>query len=168
MQTSAEKEQAFERLMTANRAVIAKVCYMYATDSEHFKDLFQETQINIWQAMNKFRGDAAASTWIYRITINTCISNFRRARRHADNLSLSADGMMEIADMATNDNEHASCLREMYRLINHLPSLDKAIILMWLDEKPYQEIAEVTGLTRNNVATRLNRCKQKLAAMSNS
>lgn len=168
MQTQAEKEKDFERLMAANRAVIAKVCYMYATDSEHFKDLFQETQINIWQAMDKFRGDSALSTWIYRITINTCISCFRHTRKHSANVSLSNDDMLAAADLATDDHEHAACLREMYSLINRLPSLDKAIVLMWLDEKPYQEIAEVTGLTRNNVATRLSRCKQRLAAMSDT
>ena len=166
MRTSIEKEQAFKQLMAANKAVIAKVCYMYATDSEHFKDLYQETQINIWQAMDKFRGEAALSTWIYRITINTCISCFRHSRKHAGTLSLSSSDMMAMADIATDDHEHARCLQEMYNLINRLPSLDKAIVLMWLDEKTYQEIAEVTGLTRNNVATRLSRCKQRLAAMS--
>ena len=168
MQNPVDKEQAFERIMAANKAVIVKVCYMYATDAEHFKDLFQETQINIWQALDKFRGEAAMSTWIYRITINTCISCFRHTRRHADTVTLDPQEMLAVADNATDDHEHARCLHEMYELINRLPALDKAIILMWLDEKSYQEIAEVTGLTRNNVTTRLNRCKQKLAAMSDT
>ena len=104
----------------------------------------------------------------YRITINTCISCFRHTRRHADTVTLDPQEMLAVADNATDDHEHARCLHEMYELINRLPALDKAIILMWLDEKSYQEIAEVTGLTRNNVATRLNRCKQKLAAMSDT
>ena len=168
MHNSTEKEKEFERLMAANKAVIVKVCYMYATDPEHFKDLFQETQINIWQAMDRFRGEAAISTWIYRITINTCISCFRNSRRHSQTMLFDTREMLALADKATDDHEHARCLQEMYELINRLPALDKAIILMWLDEKSYQEIAEVTGLTRNNVATRLNRCKQKLAAMSDT
>lgn len=168
MLNPADKEQAFERLMAANRAVIVKVCYMYATDPEHFKDLFQETQINIWQAMDRFRGESAPSTWIYRITINTCISCFRHTRKHLQTMTLDSQDMLALADRATDDHEHARCLREMYELINRLPALDKAIILMWIDEKSYNEIAEVTGLSRNNVATRLNRCKQKLAAMSNT
>lgn len=152
--------------MATHKGVVAKVCYMYAGDPEHFNDLFQEAQINIWQALDKFRGDSALSTWLYRITINTCISCYRHTRRHADTVSLDSDSMMRMADMATDDHEHARCLREMYELINRLPALDKAIVLMWLDEKSYVEIAEVTGLTRNNVATRLSRCKQRLAAMS--
>lgn len=162
-----EKELEFERLVASNRGVITKVCYMYATDSEHFKDLWQETLINLWKALESFRGESSVTTWIYRITINTCISCFRSGSKHRGNLSLNAESMMELADRATDDEEHAACLREMYRLINRLPALDKALVLMWLDEKSYQEIAEVTGLSRSNVATRLNRCRQKLTRMSN-
>lgn len=81
-------------------------------------------------------------------------------------MSLDPQAMLAVADMATDDHERAQCLREMYSLINRLPAIDKAIVMMWLDEKSYQEIAEVTGLSRNNVATRLSRCKQRLAAMS--
>lgn len=164
--TTREQEQDFQNLMEANKAVVTKVCYMYARDSEHFKDLCQETFINIWQALPRFKNEAAMSTWIYRITINTCISQFRRHRKHASNVSIEEDSMMELADHATDDHEHAACLREMYRLINRLPALDKAIVLMWLDEKSYQEIADVTGLNRNNVAARLSRCKQRLSRMS--
>lgn len=164
--TTRNQEQDFQQLMEENKAVVTKVCYMYARDSEHFKDLYQETLINIWQALPRFKKEAALSTWIYRITINTCISHFRRQRKHSSNISLEQDSMMELADKATDDHEHAACLREMYQLINRLPALDKAIVLMWLDEKSYQEIAEVTGLTRGNVAARLSRCKQKLSRMS--
>ena len=163
-----KKENEFEKLVSDNKAVLTKVCYMYARDPEHFKDLYQETLINLWQSLDKFRGDSTATTWIYRICINTCISCFRRQRKHDNNLSMNSPEMMELADFACDDHEHASCLREMYNLINRLPALDKAIILMWLDEKSYNEISEVTGLQRNNVAARLHRCKQKLMKMSDT
>ena len=139
-----EREKEFEMLVADNKAVITKVCYMYATDSDHFKDLWQEN----------------------RITINTCITCFRKGKKYLDNVSLDNDSMMQLADRATDDHEHAACLHEMYRLINRLPALDKALVLMWLDEKSYHEIAEVTGLSRGNVAARLSRCKQKLTRMS--
>ena len=168
MRHSKEKEQEFERLLDSHKGVIAKVCYMYATDSEHFKDLYQETLVNIWQSIDRFRGDSAISTWIYRITINTCISCFRHTRRHADTLAMDPSAILQVADIPSDDQEHAACLKEMYSLINRLPALDKALILMWLDEKSYQEIAEVTGLTRTNVAARLSRCKQRLARMSDT
>lgn len=162
------KEREFGELMTSHRGIITKVCYMYARSGEEFKELYQEVQINLWQSMDKFRGLSARSTWIYRVSINTCISCYRRNRRHEDTLSLSDASMAELADHATDDQEHARCLREMYALINRLPALDRAIMLMWLDEKSYQEIADVTGLTRTNVASRLNRCKQRLARMSDT
>lgn len=163
-----DKEKEFESMVEANRPILTKVCYMYARDPDHFKDLYQETLINLWQSFSRFRGDSTAGTWIYRVCINTCISCFRKARKHASNLSMSNPEMLQLADRACEDNEHARCLSEMYNLINRLPALDKAIILMWLDEKSYQEISEVTGLQRNNVAARLHRCKQKLLKMINS
>lgn len=166
--TDRQREIDFERLVRDNNAILTKVCYMYARDPEHFKDLYQETLINLWQSFNKFRGESSESTWIYRICINTCISCFRRSHKHDRNLSMSSTEMLQIADQACEDHEHAHCLREMYSLINRLPALDKAIILMWLDEKSYQEISEVTGLQRNNVAARLHRCKQKLMKMSDT
>lgn len=155
--------------MSRHNGLIAKVCYMYATDSEHFKDLLQEARINIWQSLDKFRGESTMSTWLYRITINTCISCYRRYRHHNESTrSVDPIQMLAEADIATDDYERTECLSELYKLINRLPALDKAIIMMWLDERPYQEIAEVTGLTRNNVATRINRCKQKLVDLSNT
>lgn len=166
--TTKNKETEFEALMAANKGVIAKVCYMYAANNEHFKDLYQETLINIWQSFDKFRGESAVSTWIYRITINTCISCFRHTKKYANTTSMAPNELLAVADSPTDDHEHNACLREMYKLINALPALDKALILMWLDEKSYQEIAEVTGLSRTNVAAKLNRCKQRLARMSNS
>lgn len=161
-----EREKEFEMLVADNKAVITKVCYMYATDSDHFKDLWQETLINLWKSFDSFKGNSSPSTWIYRITINTCITCFRKGKKYLDNVSLDNDSMMQLADRATDDHEHAACLHEMYRLINRLPALDKALVLMWLDEKSYHEIAEVTGLSRGNVAARLSRCKQKLTRMS--
>lgn len=167
--TASQKEQEFRKLMTEHGGLVAKVCYMYATDSEHFKDLLQEVRINIWQAIDKFRGESAISTWLYRITVNTCVSCYRRYNRHdAETRTVDPEQMLALANMATTDHERLECLHELYALINRLPALDKAIIMMWLDERPYQEIAEVTGLSRNNVATRINRCKRKLLDMSNS
>lgn len=134
---------------------------MYATDDDHFKDLYQEVLINLWQGIDRFRGDARLSTWIYRICINTCVTYFRRNHYHDETMSL--DNIVEIPD---GDVSRLNDLKEMYRLISRLRKLDKAIILMWLDEKSYDEIAEVTGLTRNNVASRIHRIKAKLVEFS--
>ncbi len=141
-----------------NRQMIYKVCYMYATDNDHFKDLYQEVLASLWQGLDSFRGESKMSTWIYRTAINTCVTFFRKHKSHgADTVTLEA-----VADIPGDDNSRSDMLKEMYRLISGLNKMDKALILMWLDERSYDEIAEVTGLSRNNVATRLRRIKQRL------
>lgn len=159
--TRSQKEILFTEMLEQNRTLIMRVCYMYATDSEHFNDLYQETAINLWQGMDKFKGDSKLSTWIYRTTLNTCISYYRKNHRHSETTSL--ESLMELPDESSN---HISELKEMYRLITRLRKLDRAIILLWLDEKSYDEIAEITGLSRNNVASRLHRIKTQLASFA--
>lgn len=143
-----------------HRNLIYKVCYMYAEDSDHLNDLYQEVLANLWQGIDKFRGDSKPSTWVYRAAINTCITYFRRHSRHSS-ASVSLDTIAHLPD--DSDSTRTARLKMMYNLIADLGKLDKAIILMWLDEKSYEEIAELTGLQRNAVASRLRRIKQKLA-----
>ena len=161
MNQSIDKETHFLSLIETNRQLIYKVCYMYATDGEHFKDLYQEVLVNLWQGIDRFRGEAQLSTWIYRTCINTCVTFYRRNHKHSDVMSL--DG---ISVIDTDDGTHREQLHEMYRLISRLDRMEKAIILMWLNEKSYDEISEITGLCRNNVASRLRRIKIKLQQLS--
>jgi len=160
-ETAIGREQRFFKIVEENRQLISKVCYMYATDTDHFNDLYQEILANLWQALDTFRGEARISTWIYRMCINSCVTFFRRHRRH-DSEKVALDN---IVDIPGDDGSRLENLRQMYRLISTLGAMEKAIILMWLDERPYEEIAEVTGLTRNTVATRLRRIKQKLVKL---
>ncbi len=153
-----EKEARFLKIVSDNRRIIYKVCYMYATDREHFNDLYQEILANLWEGLESFRAESAMSTWLYRTAMNTCITFYRRHNRHSSEMT-----PLEMAgELEADDGEHYAQLKEMYRLISELNKVDKAIILMWLDERSYDEIAEVTGFTRSNVATKLNRIKQKL------
>ncbi len=156
-----DKEQQFMSIIEQNRQLIYKVCYMYATDDEHFNDLYQEVLINIWKGLGCFRGDSQMSTWIYRTSINTCVTYYRKNHKYDDMVSI--DGL-SIVDV--DDGTHRQQLKELYRLINRLDRLEKAIILLWLDEKSYDEISEITGLSRNNVASRLRRIKIKLQQFS--
>lgn len=102
------------------------------------------------------------STWIYRTAVNTCITWMRRNSRHTGLASLDE----AAAVLAGDDSEQQANLRELYSIISCLDQLEKAIIMMWLDEKNYDEIAEVTGLSKTNVATRLHRIKQKIKNQS--
>ncbi|MDE5989269.1 MAG: sigma-70 family RNA polymerase sigma factor [Duncaniella sp.] len=157
-----ERESRFMKVVNDSRQLLCKVCYMYATDRDHFQDLYQEVLANIWVGLDSFRGESAISTWLYRTAINTCVTFFRRHSSHAASMT----SLDLAADLEADDGVRMEQLREMYRLISDLDKLDKAIILMWLDERSYDEIAEVTGFTRNNVATRLHRIKQRLAENS--
>lgn len=160
---STEKESRFLTIVNDNRQLLYKVCYMYATDRDHFQDLYQEVLANIWEGLGTFRGDSALSTWLYRTALNTCVTFYRKHNRHSSEMM-----SLEVADgVMADDGVRNEQLQEMYRLISKLSKIDKAIILMWLDERSYDEIAEVTGFTRNNVATRLRRIKQRLVDSGN-
>ena len=157
-------ERRFKEIIEQSNPVIKRVCYMYATSHDHFNDLYQESLINIWQGLKNFRGDSKVSTWIYRTCINTCISYFRKYGKNDSNND-SIDSL--FVDIADENSEHLDNLKEMYRLISKLRKLDKAIIMLWLEERPYDEIAEITGLARNNVASRLQRIKENLVNSAN-
>lgn len=157
-------ERRFKEIIEQSNTVIKRICYMYATSKAPFNDLYQESLINIWQGLKNFRGDCKVSTWIYRTCINTCISYFRKYGKNDSNND-SIDSI--FVDIADENSEHLDNLKEMYRLISKLRKLDKAIIMLWLDERPYDEIAEITGLTRNNVASRLRRIKERLVNSAN-
>lgn len=162
--TRQEKEQLFTKIMDENSRLIYKLCFMYATDDDHLKDLQQETLINIWQGLDSFRGASKESTWVYRVCLNTCVSYIRK-----DNKKSECRAIEEVEDVVDESSqEHAAQLKEMYRLINQLNRLEKAIILLWLDDKQYNEISEILGMPRNTVATRIRRIKDKLVTLENS
>ena len=153
-------EQEFAATVRAHERVIYKVCYMYATADTPLADLSQEVLLNVWKAFGSFRHECKASTWIYRIALNTCIS-FVRRRRNAPQLVALA----QAADRLEEDDETEAMLRQMYALVNRLGQLEKSLVLLYLDDKSYEEISEITGLTVTNVATKLSRIKNKLRKM---
>lgn len=155
-------EKAFIALIEQYQRVIYKVCSVYADNREYLGDLYQEIVINLWKAYPRFRGDCKTSTWVYRIALNTCITFIRRSKGNPATVPITID--MEPAGDETNQ---AMLLGELYRLINRLGPLERALILLWLEEKSYQEMAEITGVPKGNVGVKLNRIKEKLKRMSN-
>lgn len=153
--------ETFENIVNEYSLMITKVCYYFATNLSELKDLRQEVLINIWSGRDKFRGQSKLSTWIYRVCFNTCITYQRRNKQRKKEVPLSH--VLEVADKPFDVESY----KEMHRLIGLLDDADKAIILMWLDENSYEEIAEVIGIKRNTVATKLKRIKEKLVRMSN-
>ena len=158
-----EIEARFIALVEEYKQIIYKVCYIYASDAENLNDQYQEVVINLWKAFPHFRGECKVSTWVYRIALNTCISFFRKQKSRPEIIPINVN-LESYADK----EDKTALLRELYHMINRLGQMERALILLWLEEKSYQEIAEITGISRNNVAVKLNRIKEKLKKMSNS
>lgn len=154
-------EQEFVSMIRTYERVIYKVCYVYTTPNASLGDLYQEVVINLWKAFPKFRKECKLSTWIYRIALNTCISFMRKEKNLPEIISLT-----QSFDRMEEDDETQAMLRQLYRMIDRLGQLEKSIVLLYLEEKSYEEIAEITGLTVTNVATRLSRIKDKLRKMN--
>lgn len=165
MRTKSEKEERFIELTDRYRDVIGRVCCTYISANASFEDLYQEVLINVWQGMDSFRGDAKISTWIYRTALNTCITWYRKNKKHSTNIS-SIDELLNDPIDTSADPGLAEQLQYLRNLINQLGAIDRAIVTMWLDECPYDEIAAVTGLSQTNVGVRLHRIKQRLAQMT--
>lgn len=149
----------FLEMIRQNEGIIFKVTSFYADKEHPVGDLYQEVVLNLWKAYPSFRGESKYSTWIYRIALNTCISFYRRNKKNVVYVDIS----MDIPEPVDNKEE----IQELYRLINRLGKIERALVLLYLDDKSYKEIADITGLTVTNVATKLSRIKEKLKQMSN-
>ena len=159
-----ELEKDFLEMIGAQKRTIYKVCYNYANDQDDLNDLFQETVLNLWKSFPRYRGDSTLNTWVYRIAMNTCITFLRRSSSRPQTVPITA----QVASSLETDEETASRLRDLYRLINQLGKLERALILLWLEERSYQEMADILGLSKANVAVKLTRIREKLKKMSNN
>jgi len=157
-------EKDFIKIIQEYERVIYKVCSIYVSGLLPMADLYQEVVHNLWVGYPKFRNESSISTWIYRVAINTCVTTIRKEKKHFQNSSIA---LTSISDKLPAPEPLTEDIKEMYRLINQLKTIEKTIILLYLEEKPYKEIAEITGLTLSNVATKLKRIKEKLRKMSN-
>lgn len=157
-----EIEDAFVRMIQQYERIIYKACSFYVSAQNPMEDLYQESVCNLWKAYPKFRNESSLSTWIYRIVLNTCITGMRKDSKRPQNVPLSFSEELCWEEDSQDEN-----IKELYRLIHQLKTMERAVVLLYLEEKPYQEIAEITGLTLSNVATKLKRAKEKLKTMSN-
>ena len=155
VQKTGKKE--FSELIEKHQGIIHKITMVYATHSADREDLFQEICLQLWRAFPGFKGEAKFSTWMYRVALNTAISNVRKNSRRPVFETLR--GNEKVATEESNDEEQVKLL---YRGIARLNHIDKAIILLWLEDKSYEEIAEVLGTSRGNIGVKLVRIRKKL------
>jgi RNA polymerase sigma-70 factor (ECF subfamily) len=133
---------------------------MYESDREARNDLFQEIVLQLWRSYSTFRGESKITTWMYRIALNTAISGFRKQTRKVKTEDLD-DVHLNISDNSSGD-ENEENLNRLQVAIRQLSEIERAMIMMALDEVPYEEIAETIGITQNNVRVRMNRIREKL------
>lgn len=155
---SVEDERVYDALISEHGDLIRRICFYYASSQEAYDDLRQDVLLNIWRGLPKFRDEAQPSTWIYRICLNTCITSWRRERRHRGTLPLEA--VVECA--ADDDRSRCEDVEQLYYMISRLSPSEKALIMMQLDGMSYEEMSQVTGYPRNTVASRLHRIRQKM------
>jgi len=154
------KEKEFVDFIESSKGIIYKVCLLYSDDSESHNDLFQEVVVNLWRAYPRFRGECKVQTWIYRIALNTCVSYLRKNKSRPSTLPLSSniEAFADESDIAT--------IKELYKLINSLSKIERALVLLYIEEKSHEEISQIIGISKSNVAVKLFRVKEKLKQMS--
>lgn len=156
-------EKDFANIVRKHKSTIYTVCYMFSQDNDEVEDLFQETLINLWKGFAQFRGDSSPSTWIWKVSLNTCISFDRKKRRRGESVPLSMS--INLFEDDDNDSRQIEMLRKR---INQLGPFDRAIVLLWLENLSYEEIGEIVGITAKNVSVRLVRIREQLKKMSTS
>ena len=156
-------DKEFVRILNDHRALIFKVCRLYCSDPEDRKDLFQEIVVQIWKSLGSFRHESKLSTWMYRVALNTAITHLRKEKRAANAVPITGIDIPETDE----DEEREELLKQLFAAIENLDRIDKSIILLYLDEKSYEEISEITGLSKSNVGVRINRIKGKLSTTLN-
>lgn len=154
------EKQEFISILKNHQQLIFKICHSYCPSVEDRNDLQQEIAIQIWKSLQQFDNGVKLSTWIYRVALNTAIS-FHRKNAKKEKYQYFEESLLIV-----DDNEHQQVMdeniAELYRFINTLGDLEKALMLLFLDEKPHKEIAEILGITTSNVSTKISRIKTQL------
>jgi len=155
------KDQEFTRLIRENKRIIYKICNSYCSNKDDRDDLAQDIIYNLWKSFNSFNSEFKFSTWMYRIALNVAISFWRQEKKFKNHNSI-LEGLIVFEEKPEDKTKIEKNLQLLQDFINGLKEIDKAIILLYLDDKSHREISEITGFTETNVATKINRIKDKL------
>ncbi|MDE6022128.1 MAG: sigma-70 family RNA polymerase sigma factor [Muribaculaceae bacterium] len=148
----------FERLVMEHKSTIYSVCYMFTETKVEADDLFQEVLVSLWQGLGSYRGDASIRSWVYRVSMNTCISYKRKKKIKTEPLEFSTESV-------SADSPQGKQARMLHDRISRLEPFDRAIVLLWLEDMSYDEIAAITGLSAKAVGLSLVRINEKLKTL---
>ena len=155
-------EKQFAQTVKEHRSTIYTVCYMFSQDADEVEDLFQEVLVNLWKGFEGFEHRADIKTWIYRVALNTCISQDRKKKRRSSEVRMTMD-----INLFKDSDEDTRQVDMLHKRISRLQPFDRAIVLLWLENLPYEEIGQIVGITAKNVNVRLYRIREQLKQMSN-
>ncbi len=158
-----EAEKQFEKHIRENELLIYKVCRIYAYSDADRQDLFQEVVIQLWKAFPKFKGQSKFSTWLYRVAINTAITGLRKQKDFIDSYE-PATLPQHIADNTSFEEEEQ--LKLLYKAIEQLNQVEKAVVMLYMEDKTYEEMEEILGISQGNLRVKMNRIKDKLRQLT--
>ncbi|MEN0048965.1 MAG: sigma-70 family RNA polymerase sigma factor [Bacteroidota bacterium] len=155
------KEEAFVQLIQEHEGIIFKITTIYVKAQVDQQDLYQEIVYQLWKSYDSFQGKSKRSTWLYRVALNTAITRKRKRQKSVDTLPID---QVVLNQMEIKDHLMEERVQTLYTHIQQLNTLEKGLIFLFLEGKKHEEIAQITGLSKTNVGTRLARIKQKLKA----
>ena len=154
-------KKQFLTLIKDNKGIILKICNSYCPNKNDREDLAQEIIYHLWKSGHTFDADYKFSTWMYRVALNVAISFYRKGRKPGPVISM-AEHLIDVEDKDVGNNEAEKNNTLLLQFINELKELDRALIILYLENKSYDEISEILGITGTNVGTKINRIKEKL------
>lgn len=159
--TAPPDKKIFLNLILDNRRIIFKICSAYCSNKNDREDLAQEIIYQLWKSLSDYNSGFKFSTWMYRVALNVAISFYRKGKISANTFSLSEE-LLEIKDDAEHSIQLEENILRLQQFIHGFKELDRALIILYLENKSYNEIAEVLGISTTNVATKISRLKEKL------
>lgn len=145
-------------LIQEYEGTIFKIARLYINSEDDLDDLYQEIVLQLWKAFPSFLGKSAAGTWLYRVALNTAITYLKKRKKRIETVSLFTG----IDQLEVDNSEDKHQIARLYEMVSTLDNLDKGLVLLYLENKSHQEIADIVGISVSNVGTRINRIKKKL------
>jgi RNA polymerase sigma-70 factor (ECF subfamily) len=160
--SSAAASTDFLAVVNANQGILHRICRLYCSDADDRQDLYQEIVLQLWHSFEKFRGESRFSTWLYRVAINTAISGLRKQK---DFISSFEPAQLPVVPDEPPGNEEVR-ISELYRAVGQLNVIEKAIVMLYLEDRSYDEMQEILGINSGNLRVKMTRIKDKLRQMT--
>ena len=159
-----EAGKEFEKRIREHEALLHKICRMYASSNADRQDLFQEIVIQLWRTYQQFRGEARWSTWLYRVAINTAITGLRGRKDFIS--SYEPENLPQRIDDNDGSEGEEERLQQFYKAVGQLNGVEKAIVMLYMEDRSYDEMEDILGISSGTLRVKMNRIKEKLRQLT--